>query len=515
MIIISKIQEKVIRDDKILLSNIDIDGEIFELVVKIKGKEWHKYAVSDRVDAFLWGVLPYAMRHGHDIKCEGLVSGKFLYNLNTQYISSLAKYDDNLYESKIEATITDEPIFTEGACATGVSCGVDCLYTIIENYNSIYSKDVSLTHLLNFNEGAFGGSYYSANRSFAVKKIHEREQALADELNLPVINMSTNLEGLLKIPVDQFIVFAMGIMVMSISKLIGTYLYSSSGGDYSDFSIENSSKKDISYADLLSLHCISHGSTFFYSAGGAKTRFEKFKAIANNNLTRKHLFSCLNQDFNCGVCIKCRRNLLTIDALDLLDEYREVYDIDDYKENRNEALNYLVNEINFHGYSYAYLKDIYEIIKKREPHLIQNIENKISVSNLLMERDELRKRARDRQKVLRAYKTLSDENNINMLKTYFSTKGIKHVILYYYSYATDLLINYADKLGIVIDYIVEDVSEKRKIPRLPYNTVDYPKCDAIINCNIGYIKLSHKKLEERTNQLIIDVDSILDLRETL
>ena len=94
-------------------------------------------------------------------------------------------------------------------------------------------------------------------------------------------------------------------------------------------------------------------------------------------------------------------------------------------------------------------------------------------------------------------------------------RNIKHVILYYYSYATDLLINYADQLGIVIDYIVEDVKEPRRIPRLLYNTVNYPNCEAIINCNIRYPKLSKRKLEERTNNLIINAEDILDLRECL
>lgn len=94
-------------------------------------------------------------------------------------------------------------------------------------------------------------------------------------------------------------------------------------------------------------------------------------------------------------------------------------------------------------------------------------------------------------------------------------EGVRHVILYYYSFATDLLINYADKLGIVIDYIVEDVKGQRKIPRLPYNSVEYPECDAVINCNVRYPKLSRRKLEERTNNRIIDVEEILDLRECL
>mgnify|MGYP007039795127 CR=1 FL=1 len=75
----------------------------------------------------------------------------------------------------------------------------------------------------------------------------------------------------------------------------------------------------------------------------------------------------------------------------------------------------------------------------------------------------------------------------------------------------DLLV----KLGIVIDYIVEDVKGQRRIPRLPYNSVEYPECDAVINCNIRYPKLSRRKIEERTNNRIIDVGEILDLRECL
>jgi len=145
MIVLNKIKSKNEGDDLILSSLLEIDENNFELAVRIKGLEWHKYAVTDRLDAFLWGVLPYAMRHGHDIKCKDKVSGKFLYNLNTQYIQILSKYDPKLYNTKIQAEITDDEIPNEGAVATGVSCGVDCLYTIIENYKSKYSKELSLT----------------------------------------------------------------------------------------------------------------------------------------------------------------------------------------------------------------------------------------------------------------------------------------------------------------------------------------------------------------------------------
>ena len=105
MIVLNKIKSKNEGDDLILSSLLEIDENNFELAVRIKGLEWLKYAVTDRLDAFLWGVLPYAMRHGHDIKCKDKVSGKFLYNLNTQYIQTLSKYDPKLYNTNIQAEI--------------------------------------------------------------------------------------------------------------------------------------------------------------------------------------------------------------------------------------------------------------------------------------------------------------------------------------------------------------------------------------------------------------------------
>ena len=146
---------------------------------------------------------------------------------------------------------------------------------------------------------------------------------------------------------------------------------------------------------------------------------------------------------------------------------------------------------------------------------IEKIEKNLSVNKMVQINNELEKQARERKRVIRAYKTLSNNKKVEELAQRLRERNIKHVILYYYSYATDLLINYADQLGIVIDYIVEDVKEPRRIPRLPYNTVNYPNCDAIINCNIRYPKLSKRKLEERTNNLIINAEDILDLRECL
>jgi hypothetical protein len=102
----------------------------------------------------------------------------------------------------------------------------------------------------------------------------------------------------------------------------------------------------------------------------------------------------------------------------MLEKYQEIYDIKAYKEKRNDVIEYLVREIVFHGYSYAYLIDIYNIIKEREPELINGIEQKLTVSNLLNEKNYLKKTAESRQRVLRAYKTLSYDGELNKVRKY-------------------------------------------------------------------------------------------------
>lgn len=52
MIVLNKIKTRNEGEDLILSSLLEIDENNFELAVRIKGVEWHKYAVTDRLDAF-------------------------------------------------------------------------------------------------------------------------------------------------------------------------------------------------------------------------------------------------------------------------------------------------------------------------------------------------------------------------------------------------------------------------------------------------------------------------------
>lgn len=57
-----------------------------------------------------------------------------------------------------------------------------------------------------------------------------------------------------------------------------------------------------------------------------------------------YVHTCINREFNCGVCEKCLRTLLALDAANKLDNFRAVFDIDAYKKNRGNAYLFLYEQ---------------------------------------------------------------------------------------------------------------------------------------------------------------------------
>ena len=71
-------------------------------------KEYEKYLCWERCDAFVIGLLSWAMRKHHDIHCKAPITEELLYNINEYLIPSLTKYDKRLYNVKIIAPVETE-----------------------------------------------------------------------------------------------------------------------------------------------------------------------------------------------------------------------------------------------------------------------------------------------------------------------------------------------------------------------------------------------------------------------
>lgn len=480
-------------------------------------KEYEKYFVTDRADAFIVGILLTAMINGQDIVSEQPISSQLKFTLEHQLIPTLAKYDGRFYRTCILSEVTDEPIQNEGAVGTGISLGLDSFCTIADAYNTD-NKGINLTHLVTFNRGIVGGSYHENNLKFCSDMLFSRIEKVSAELQLPLICMNTNLHSYMvkymSPRVDFFSTYWLIMMIMSLGKLFKMYYISSTGIDFTGFKVKKMAYEDCEEYDLLTLYCCSTANGVrFVSGGGEKSRFEKVKTICDFEIARKNLMSCLYEHFNCMHCAKCKRNLVTIDALGRLEDFRDVYDIDYYKNHRNRYLEWMCQQVQMGSHAALYIGESYEIIKSREPDLINKLT--LSGANLFFNRNELQ-RQRDVYRTFTAafQRALETPNWENRLREWFSSRGIHDVVVYGYGIATTLLIHVYDRIDINIVGIVCDNTKDvpKKYPTIRENSVSYPQNDAVIISNVETPDLIKKKLAFFVKSPIYSIIDVIALK---
>lgn len=303
-------------------------------------REYEKYLCTERSDAYVIGLLSWAMRAGHDITCTMPVSEELLYALREYLIPSLVKYAPSFRAVEINAPAAGTPLANAGAVGTGLSCGIDSFHVISRQLASPY-KTLNLTHLCINNVGAFNGCYGEYGIEKARRERYQISQRVAKELGLPLIATDSNFQTAFKQNHSHTHTYSSMFAVFCLQKLWGTYFYASSGYDFNFFSLDNHANEDSSHYELLSLGCFSTRGLKIYSEGGAYTRLEKTAHIAGFDYARRYLHVCTRKSTNCGKCPKCMRTLLTLDALGRLDDFREVFDVDYYRAHRKDYLLWL------------------------------------------------------------------------------------------------------------------------------------------------------------------------------
>ncbi|MCL1987542.1 MAG: DUF5082 domain-containing protein [Firmicutes bacterium] len=482
-----------------LIQPVEVDETNFDVYVEVENQH-QKYFVTDRADAILIGIVHMAMRQNHDIYSELPITGELLYNLNNILIPMLTKYDPTLTKIKINASPINEPVQNFGGVGTGLSIGADGLTTITQYHNHPI-ESMRLTHFLCFSNGAFGGYFQESGWDLQASLIYEKDLNLAKDLGLPVIMVNTNLSKLVRLKTDLWGNFLSSHYIFSVGKLFQKYYYSSSAWDYSQFMLYTTGNFDSDHYSLLFNKCVNtNKNVTILSGGGELTRFEKMVMISKNPLAKKYLHSCLMQAFNCGQCSKCRRNLLALDALNLLDEFAEVFDIEQYRHNREEYIHYLI-AARKDNLKYAYestLEEVYSILQAREPELFENIEKQLTTANKFLELKIDKKNIQTRLNIVTT--AAKSPLFVEHLKHFFAINNYKSVILYGNNEITTLLLTHQKQLQIEISHIVENTKiKKHAIPRLPMRTVDYPPTDAVIICAVNNMQNIVKKLQQRIN----------------
>lgn len=324
------------NDSARMTAIVTVRGEARPVWFEVESK-YGKYLCNERSDAFLIGILNYAMREHCDIRCEAPVGAQLLYQIRTYLIPSLVRNSKVLYSTNITADIDATPIQNGGGVGTGISGGVDSFHAI-KNYARSDYPGLKLTHLVLNNVGSFWRG--KLDHQYEWQANHARE--FCREYGFELIQTNSNIADV--IPQDHFLThtYSSAFAIYALQKLWRVYFYGSSGEDFASFSLKNNEVHDSAHYELLSLDVFSTQTLKIYSEGGAIERFDKLKEVVEYEPSYKYLHVCTSDlGPNCCHCKKCLRTLTALDALGALDRYSGVFDIADYKKNRKKRLRWL------------------------------------------------------------------------------------------------------------------------------------------------------------------------------
>jgi hypothetical protein len=338
-----------------LKAHISIDTESNILWFKVE-ERFSKYLCYERGDAYLIAVLHYAMENSHDIELDVPITEDLIYNLQTYLIEALIENNPTYYRPNIKAEIISEPIGNAGAVGTGISCGVDSLHSLASHHESRFSAH-NITHLTYNNVGSHGVGD-SALKLYQSRL--KRPIQFAKEYGFELVISDSNLMNVIK--QDHYLTHTYSSMfpVFCLQKLYKTYLYASAGYRFNEFSLKQQKNICCGSYEMLSLETFSNGNVHVLSEGMGKSRLEKLRKVISYKPSYKYLNVCLLEEDNCGKCEKCIRTLLELDALNALDKYSNVFDINYYKKHRKWYLQQMLYQmaVGRHDYHeiYPYFK---------------------------------------------------------------------------------------------------------------------------------------------------------------
>ena len=305
-------------------------------------KKYADYVMTDKIDAFLVGLLPLAMRLGEDIHLKHPVSEKMYFNVSNNMVALINDAFPEFKRISVFADgFADESKVIKGkVVAVGLSCGTDSLCTIADNSSSDIPGSYRITHGVFTNVGSHGSTDDAAGKERFLGRL-ENAKGCASELGLEFVVIDSNMEQILSsvTDYDRTSTFRNISAVLILEKLFFRY-FLSSGLAYRDLKVRkgNSSTfvrgRDSAGFDPITLPCLSTSALEFISYGSQYKRTEKTAIVSDFEASYRWFNVCAAQSKNCSVCRKCVRTLLTLDLLGKVERYEAVLDLDKYRREK-------------------------------------------------------------------------------------------------------------------------------------------------------------------------------------
>ena len=288
------------------------------------------------MNAFLISLIPNAVKNKENIEIFDQVSEELLYNIEN-YIIPIFNF--SFHSSEFTPTITCHKGFcacdesqsgsTKGS-ATGFSAGVDSYHTMLSHFKGNSLFNIKYLFLIN--------SYGSRYREM-FSRYNKMNKEGAKTLGLPLITIDTNFDKVMSVNYYN----AHSLYTLSAIYLFGGIVnryYYASTYNYPQTTRQISKKsEDFGSYDHFVIPNLSTREIQFRSFGSNVTRMEKVDYISSFDQTFNHLSVCMSPDkVNCGKCGKCTRTLLSLFVLNKLEYYKNVFDIDLWKKNKQKHI---------------------------------------------------------------------------------------------------------------------------------------------------------------------------------
>lgn len=331
--------------------------------------------VADRCDAAVVAMLQLAMLQGYEvIHSEMPISEELYYNLTYHVIPQLQLGSVRARELRIEAPRTRKKFDAVGV-GTGMSLGIDSFATFAEYANPVDLPDYRITHFTYFRVGAHHGFDIELGRSkLTNQELYDGQLVCAQEFcreyGYELLIIDSNLGGFLTRAFQKNAfscnhTYRNVAAALMLQNILGIYFYSSA---FSLNLFEFSLRVDSAAYEKWLLPYLGSGSIRFLNSNRAWTRFEKTRIVSQIPASYRYLTVCLLDVTNCGKCAKCRKTLMSLDALgdEVLDFYASVFDLDEYRTgSRGEWFSSIESKLHLPGLVGEDMTEVYRAAQRR------------------------------------------------------------------------------------------------------------------------------------------------------
>ena len=355
MIRIGKIEKTVSCGKARVTASVEINCKTYLLWFEV-ADQFSDFLCADRCDAFVMGLFPLALKTRQDIAFVSPITWQLKDGLAHDFIEVLCQRQNGLHRVRLIGEVCDPIRKSDDVIGTGVSCGVDSLFTIKRRLVDSCAGQKRYLLLNNMTDE-------DGDRQHRFECLSENATSLSEELGIPLIVSDTNysrgeIPGL---TTEGCTTYCNLFCVLSLQRLFTRYFIASGGpvGDFSLYLRNGVLGTDCSNYDLLTLSACSTSSLKFI-VDGLEDRVKKMQTLVDWPPAWNHLDVCFyhkggkrgNGTYDCPKCMHTVAEILSQGGLPVLERFKNVFDVGYVRTHMEEYLADIMR-IRLHGHEYG------------------------------------------------------------------------------------------------------------------------------------------------------------------